>query len=59
MKSSFIYIKCKIALICLTIVLGLASCKDFLDVTPKSLISDLSAWTATENADLYLNDCLW
>ena len=39
----------------LVICLGITSCEDFLDVTPKNKISDLSVWTSKENAELFLN----
>lgn len=34
----------------------LGSCKKYLEVTPKHLVSDATLWATTENADLFLNN---
>ncbi len=33
-----------------------SSCNDFLEVEPKDMLSNNSAWSSTENADLFLNN---
>ncbi len=38
------------------LLLSLNSCSDFLEVTSKSQVSDNSLWSASENADLFLNN---
>lgn len=44
----------KVAL--LFLILGVFSCKDFLDVAPKDQISDDIVWTDAATADLFLNN---
>ena len=44
----------KVAL--LFLILGVFSCKDFLEVAPKDQIADTSVWTDTGTADLFLNN---
>lgn len=42
-----------------TFIVGLfllASCNDFIDITPKNFISDEAVWATPESADLFLND---
>ncbi|MDD4190081.1 MAG: RagB/SusD family nutrient uptake outer membrane protein [Mangrovibacterium sp.] len=36
-------------------ILMITSCEDYLEVTPKNKISDLSVWTSKANAELFLN----
>jgi hypothetical protein len=55
MKNLFIYFKGKIILTLLLISIGMISCKDYLDVTPKENVSDETLWASTGNADLFLN----
>lgn len=42
--------------ILLLLSLGLFSCSDFLEVTPKDQVSDADLWQTTGNADLFLNN---
>jgi hypothetical protein len=44
----------KVAL--LFMILGVFSCKDFLEVAPKDQIADTAVWTDTGTADLFLNN---
>ena len=55
MKNSMINLMSKIVLMSLIIGFGLASCKDYLNVIPTSVVSNLTTWTSTANADLFLN----
>ena len=55
MKNLFIYFKGKIILTLLLISIGLISCEDYLDVTPKEKVSDATLFSSTGNADLFLN----
>jgi len=56
MKNLIIYFKEKIVLTMLIMSIGMISCKDYLDVIPKESVSDVTLWTGTGNADLFLND---
>jgi len=40
----------------LLMIISLGSCKDFLEVQPKSQASNSTVWATTGNADLFLND---
>ncbi|WP_221391108.1 RagB/SusD family nutrient uptake outer membrane protein [Dyadobacter sp. NIV53] len=50
----FMNLNGKVAL--LFIILGIASCKSFLEVSPKDQIADSDVWTDTGMADLFLNN---
>ncbi len=39
----------------LLMILTIISCEDYLEVTPKDKISDLSVWNSKSNAELFLN----
>ena len=57
MKNITINVNNKITLLILLILMmGLGSCKKFLEVIPKDQISDASVWSTTQNADLFLNN---
>src|SRR5665647_2327716 len=40
----------------LLLLMNLFSCKKFLDVSPKNMVSDAVTWSSIENADLFLNN---
>lgn len=40
----------------LILLLGLYSCEDFLEIIPKSQVSDAIVWISTDNAQLFLNN---
>lgn len=37
-------------------IMSFASCKKYLEVESKSLVTDATAWASSQNADLFLND---
>lgn len=54
MKNITINVNNKIIL--LFLMIGLASCEKFLEVTPKDQVSDLVVWNNIDNAQLFLNN---
>ena len=55
MKNIIINVRGKIVLSLLLMSIGLSSCKDYLEVTPRAQVSDATLWTSKDNADLFLN----
>lgn len=55
MKNLIINYKCRIILTLFIMSIATVSCEDYLDVTPKDKVSDLTLWTDKGNADLFLN----
>ncbi|MCE5345180.1 MAG: RagB/SusD family nutrient uptake outer membrane protein [Bacteroidales bacterium] len=55
MKNLIINVKGKIVLTLVIMSICMISCEKYLDVTPKSSVSDLTLWTDKGNADLFLN----
>lgn len=54
MKKMINFINKKVLL--LSVLAGVSACNNFLDVVPADQVSDGVAWTATSNADMFLND---
>ncbi len=43
-------------MVVLALVFAFASCKKFLEVTPKDQVTDATLWSSTDNAGLFLNN---
>lgn len=54
MKKLWIYYNIKIAL--LILIMGLISCKDYLEIDPTNKVSDTYVWQTSNNADMFLNN---
>ncbi|ODS73080.1 MAG: hypothetical protein ABS46_20555 [Cytophagaceae bacterium SCN 52-12] len=54
MKKIFNSISKKV--LALAVIAGFSACQNFLEVMPADQVADATAWSATPNADMFLND---